>query len=200
MATPLKYFPQRLRGPWLEGYALDFHTVSSRRLGDDEFGRPLFDTKRSPLGEALFQLKYRNDASYLDQIVATVTAFLRTRKWSIDLIVPTPPSNPRRTSQPVGRIADRLGQATGLRVCRQCLCKIKRTDQLKNIHDPNQRAQLLAGAFQANVRLTSGRKLLLIDDLYRSGATAVEAARTLLHNRRAEALYFIAITRTRKHG
>lgn len=165
MARPLKYCPQPLRGPWREGYALDFHTVSSRRLGDDEFGRPLFDTRRSPLGEALFQLKYRNDASYLDQIVATVTAFLRTRNWSIHLIAPTPPSNPRRTSQPVGRIADRLGQTTGLRVCRQCICKIKRTDQLKNIHAPKQRAQLLVGAFQANVSRTSGKKPLLIDDL-----------------------------------
>jgi predicted amidophosphoribosyltransferase len=199
MASPLKYCPQRLRGPWLEGYALDFHTVSSNWIGYDEFDQPLLDTRRTPLGEALYQLKYRSNASYLDQIVGTITAFLRARNWNIDLIIPMPPSNPRRSSQPVIEIARRLGQNLRFPVCGHCVQKVKSTP-LKNVHDPNQRAQLLSGAFRANAAFTSGERLLLIDDLSRSGATAVEVARTLLDNGNAEALYFIAITKTRKHG
>lgn len=199
MASPLKHRQQRLRGPGLEGYALDFHTISSHCIGYDEFGRPEFDTLRPLLGDALYKLKYGGDPSPLDSIVATVMVFLQARKWRIHLILPMPSSNPRRKSQPVVQIARRLGQNMGVPVCNRCIQKVKSTPELKNVHDPKQRAQLLAGAFQADVSRTSGKKLLLIDDLYRSGATAVEVARTLLDNGTAEAVCFVAVTRTRKH-
>lgn len=50
--------PKKLAGRWRAGYALDHHTTSSVYLGDDELGHPAFDTKRSEIGELLYQLKY----------------------------------------------------------------------------------------------------------------------------------------------
>jgi len=50
--------PKIITGCWTEGFALDFHTLSSEFIGDDEYGHPQFDTKRSEIGELLYRLKY----------------------------------------------------------------------------------------------------------------------------------------------
>jgi len=48
--------------------------------------------------------------------------------------------------------------------------------------------------------MAGGKRLLLLDDLYRSGATAQTAARVLMDDGMAAGLYFIAVTKTRKHA
>lgn len=55
--------PSLIPGRWREGYALDLHTESGTHVGDDEYGHPQFETKRSPAGELLFRIKYRLDRS-----------------------------------------------------------------------------------------------------------------------------------------
>lgn len=88
--------PKRITGNWTEGFALDFHTVSSEYIGDDEYGHPQFDTKRSEIGELLFKLKYREDESVLGDLVATVCQFIKSTNWHVDLIVSVPPSRAER--------------------------------------------------------------------------------------------------------
>lgn len=200
MAGPLTTRPLRLTGPWKQGYALDFHTASSTYKGDDEFGHPVFETIRTPLGEALYKLKYSRDRSVIPVIAATVSNYLKARDWQVDGIVPVPPSNARRTVQPVREIAHALGKLAALPVCDACLIKRKSTPPLKDVFDRSQRERFLSGAFLANPQLTAGKSLLLLDDLYRSGATAATAARELLDGGKAKAVYFIAVTRTRTHG
>lgn len=51
----------RANGNWDLGYSLDKHVLSSTYIGDNQWGHPEFATKRSEIGEALFQLKYRSD-------------------------------------------------------------------------------------------------------------------------------------------
>ena len=41
--------PIRIFGNWKEGFAFDLHTISSVYLGDNEYGHPVFDTKRSEM-------------------------------------------------------------------------------------------------------------------------------------------------------
>jgi hypothetical protein len=62
-------------GPWDAGYALHIHTLSSVFLGYNEYGQPSFDTTRSPIGELLYQLKYRNDQSAIEQLAVAVEDF-----------------------------------------------------------------------------------------------------------------------------
>lgn len=202
MAAPLSTNPQLLPGPWSEGYALDVHSTTSHFAGYNEFGHPEYRIHRTPLGEALYDLKYQGNESRLGEIVETVHEFLKSKKWisHLDQIVAMPPSNPRRKSQPVMQIARELGVRAGVAVCGNCIQKVKSTPQLKDVHDPPERRRTLAGAFQANAQLTAGKRLLLIDDLYRSGATAESAASALLGGGKAAAVYFIAVTRTRKDG
>lgn len=68
--------PKKLVGRWRAGYALDHHTTSSVYLGDDEFGHPAFETKRSEVGELLYQLKYRSDTTTVASITDTAAAFV----------------------------------------------------------------------------------------------------------------------------
>ena len=58
--------PRTLRGPWNVGFALHIHTVSSTFLGQDSYGHNRFDTTRSPIGELLYQLKYKNDQTAIE--------------------------------------------------------------------------------------------------------------------------------------
>ncbi len=90
----------RLPGRWRYGFALDYHTVSSTYLGDDEYGHPMFDTKRSDLGELLYRLKYRSDASVLDEIVQVAARFYRSWNPGATVIRPgaTFPVQPPRNS------------------------------------------------------------------------------------------------------
>ena len=50
--------PVPIDGPWIEGFVLDRHVISSVPIGYLGEHMP-FDTTRSALGELVYQLKYR---------------------------------------------------------------------------------------------------------------------------------------------
>src|SRR5689334_10517068 len=96
--------PQTLRGPWASGFALHVHSLSSTYLGDDEYGYPRFSTTRSPVGELLYRLKYRQDKTAIDPLAQAAANFCRkTWRLRIDAILPVPPTQARRL-QPVQAI------------------------------------------------------------------------------------------------
>ena len=72
--------PRQIKGKWTCGYSLDYHTISSEYIGDDEYGHPQFETKRSDMGELLYRLKYKSDRSVLRIIVDTASEFLNNLK------------------------------------------------------------------------------------------------------------------------
>ncbi len=88
--------PKRISGNWKEGFALDFHSLSSEYIGDDEYGRPQFATTRSEIGELLYRLKYKEDKSVLGDIINTASEFIKSTNWPIDIVVSVPPSRKGR--------------------------------------------------------------------------------------------------------
>jgi predicted amidophosphoribosyltransferase len=100
---------KKLEGSWEVGYALHKHTLSSAYAGENEQGHPIFDPTRSEPGEALFQLKYRNDWNQVGTLAAQVQATLLPSFKKIDLIVPMPASS-LRARQPVDELANALGK------------------------------------------------------------------------------------------
>ena len=189
--------PKRIAGDWTEGFALDFHTLSSEHIGDDEYGHPQFDTKRSEIGELLYKLKYREDKSVLDDLVTTVSQFIKSRNWPIDLIVPVPPSRKDRKFQPVPPLALGIGRTLGIDVFVDCVIKVKDTPELKNVFDFEERMRILKDAFQIGGRVVSGRSVLLFDDLYRSGATLDAVSRLLQQEGKVKKTYVLTLTMTR---
>ena len=67
---------------------------------------------------------------------------------------------------------------------------------LKSVADLKERKKALKGAYVPSAAV-KGKTILLFDDLYRSGASMQEAARTLLEAGEAVAVYALALTRTR---
>jgi ComF family protein len=76
-------------------------------------------------------------------------------------------------------IADHLGLLTGLRVEKHLLLRTRRTQPLRGMN-PAARAKTVRGAFAlADGHGVKGRRVLLIDDVHNSGATAAACARVL---------------------
>jgi len=194
----VKINPRKLRGAWTDGFALDVHTTGSTFLGYNAYGHPEFDTARSPLGDLVYRLKNRGDRSTIEPIVETVVAFLKTWQLRVDSIVPVPPSNTAKKSQPVIELATTISERTGIPLCTSCMSKVKSTAQLKDIFDRAKRDEILADAFSVNRDQTKGKRLLVFDDWYRSGATAGAITKLLAGEGAASAVYLLTLTQTRK--
>ena len=139
--------PMQIRGTWRQGYVLDYHTVRSEFLEHDEFGNPMFDTKRTEVGELLYQLKYRRNLEAMDALVAATIAFVKSWQIALDVIVPVPPTRTRRF-QPVFEIAFRLADALGLPILKDFVRNVRNTKELKNVFDYNERIKLLENAYR----------------------------------------------------
>ena len=87
--------PQPIVGSWSAGCALDLHTSRSEFLGHDEFGHPMFDTVRTAVGEALYQLKYAQNSAMVSGLAETAAAFVRGWKCRPDLVLPVPATKDR---------------------------------------------------------------------------------------------------------
>lgn len=190
--------PQGVSGPWKAGIVLDWHTVASQIIGQNEFGYPIFDNTRSEIGELLYQFKYRNDQSALQKILNASIEYLGDKaKGKFNLIIPVPPSNPARTV--TIQLAQGLATGLGIGFSSTALVKFKNTDELKSVSDLEQRKQMLEGAFRADRQQLEAKAVLLVDDLYRSGATLEAAAEAVSAQGKAKVVYVLAITRTRVH-
>jgi competence protein ComFC len=183
--------PERIKGDWSRGYALDEHTISS--VPDGAGG---FITSRTALGQMVYDLKYSQKKINAKKLARVLAEWSR-RKFDLDKIdgiLGVPPSTTRKF-QPVGAIVKRMSEILALPDLSKKLRKTKATKSLKNVLDPRERANELAGAFAFD-REQQIRRVLLVDDLYRSGATAGEVARTV---KRAgvSKVYLVTATKTR---
>ncbi len=90
-----------------------------------------FETTRSPLGELVYQLKYRN--GQLDDIVETAVAFV-AEHWggNTDCVVSPPPSL-HRTRQPAVLIAEGIAKSLGVPCLPSAAVKTTATQQMKNV-------------------------------------------------------------------
>lgn len=174
---------------------LDWHTVDSKHAGENEFGHPVFDTTRSEIGELLYQFKYRSNGKALNQLLALAMERMARAKGKFDLVLPVPPSNPLRTitQQIAAGLAAGLSAPTSV----TALIKVRATDELKSVADPARRRELLSGVFAADPAQIQGKSILLVDDLYRSGATLEAATEAAYAQGKASAVYVFAVTRTR---
>jgi competence protein ComFC len=192
----LEINPIRISGRWAIGFALDVHTTSSELLGHDEYGHPQFASKRSELGELLYKLKFRRNKGVIPEIAELTATFVESYLPKADLIVPVPPSTPRK-EQPVILLARAIGTRVGILVHEDCLWKVRETSQLKNVFDFDERSRLLDGAFEIDRSIVEDKTVLLFDDLYRSGAT-LNAVTVLLYDRGgARDVVALTLTRTR---
>ena len=178
MKTNLK----QIHDGWTDGYVLDKHSLSSVYLGDDEHGHPQFDTTRSEVGEALFQLKYRNDWAQVAPLAAALHDDIVPKFPHIGLIVPMPATNPR-ARQPVVEIAHALGALMSVPGFDGLLMKNNAgASSMKNLATKQDKQVALAGRFwvQDAIEGDGAWNALLVDDLFHTGASMEAACASLL--------------------
>jgi competence protein ComFC len=193
----MEYHPIRIYGQWTVGWALANHVERSVHLYDDEYGNPHFDTVRTEVGEALYQLKYKQSKEQVDALVNVAANWLRKWKPPVDLLVTVPPSNTKRRLQPVALIAQGVADKMGYDLLSDVKFQKKAAVQIKNVKDAEKRQELLEDAFSIDPAAVKGRKVLLFDDLIRSGATMNQLAATLRNSGKVADVYALALTKTK---
>ena len=192
----VKINPELIKGNWREGYCLDKHSVSSTPVGIDELGHTKFDTTRTDLGELLYRYKYKSDKTGFNALIEIISNFLSER-WnpSFDVIVPVPPTKTRAV-QPVLELCSGIAKKINKPCEPGCIIKIKETAQAKDIDSREEKKQLIQQAIKIDEGKVAGKKILVFDDLYGTGAT-LEAVTDALIKAGAKEVFALAITRKR---
>jgi len=107
-----------------------------------------------------------------------------------------PPSKLQRSFQPVVEIATDLAKGLKISLNTTSLTKTKVTVQMKDAGDFSARVAALSAALTCSREL-EGQDVLLVDDLFQSGASMNVAARTLKEQGLVSSVYALALTRTR---
>jgi competence protein ComFC len=174
---------QVLPGNWEKGVALDFH---SRFIGSD--------WQRSQIGELMFRLKYHEDRSVLPHLAHHLRGALddNPELATVDLIAPVPPSE-KRPFEPVQLIAETVAEIVRKPI-QVVFAKRKVTAPQKEMRSLAQKQANVAGVFTCTAPVQD-KTILIVDDLFDSGATLTEITRLLKANG-ARCVYTLVITRT----
>src|SRR5438105_12129320 len=157
---------RQICGAWDLGYALDKHTVKSVYLGDNEYGHPQYETTRSPAGEALFQLKYRQAYGQAEVLAVQMAESLAQHFQGASYVIPMPPSR-HRARQPVIEIATHLAGILGLPCVQNLLVKTGATPQMKDIAIRQDKIDAPRNALTVHDVLPAGQHdILIVDDLF----------------------------------
>lgn len=183
--------PVRIYGVWDEGIVLDNHMLKSVFIGYDENGKEQFENTRTELGELLYKFKYQSNTEVLNDIMELVKNILD--KWNlkdkIDLVIPVPPTNKLRKYQPVEKLSFEIAQYLN-KECDASLLKKDSTLQSKNGYD-------IVGTIRQLKTLDREANILVIDDLYSTGATLNETCKVLKKDSNVKKIYCLAMTRTK---
>lgn len=194
----MKVQVKQINGNWDLGFVLHKHTIKSEFTGYNESGYPCFNTIRTEPGEALYQLKYKDDWKQVNPLAEQLKTTLLPRFGKIDLIIPMPASTARE-KQPVNELANTLGQLTRIPVFENMVVKTPSphdSKPLKDMHTREEKDAALAGRFSINQCI--GDKVrgnaLLLDDIFDTGATMNAACQALRTHPSITHVYVAAIT------
>lgn len=186
-----------LEGNWAVGVAFDLHTLGSTYLGVDEYGHDQWDTTRSEMGELLYQLKYQQRPTVVSDIIALLDQIKGIE--TLDAIIPVPSSDKTRKFQPVELVASALAHKAGIPFMQDVLAKTDAATQVKNMQDMDSRIETLEQQLLLqNATGLQGLNILLLDDLYRSGAT-LQVATRLLYAAGCAKVNVLTLTKTRSN-
>ena len=137
-----------------------------------------------PLNRALLQLKYRPNKIIASVMADWLRELYHQENWNVDLVAPVPLSRNRarqRGYNQAGLIASALAKLLDLPFCDRVLQRIRETKSQVGLN-VSDRKRNVRGAFQADQTIVRGKTILLVDDLFTTGATLAACAASLLEN------------------
>jgi len=139
-------------------------------------------TYEGTLRTAVQRLKYHSDIGLSEILAKPLTGLLCDLNWQVDFVTAVPLSSKRRRQRGYNQaalLAHWVGLAAGLPFHPNALLRLRDTTSQVGLH-ANQRRQNVAGAFQARPTTTSGKNILIIDDVTTTGATMQACSQALL--------------------
>lgn len=186
---------KKIAGLWDVGWVLDKHIVSSVFLGNNESGRPQFDTTRTAAGEATFQLKYRRNWSQAMPLAQAVADNIYPMLEKVGFIVPMPAST-TRARQPVTEVANELGKLVNKPVFDNLLLKTPNGKPLKDIISKEEKIEAIGNSFSIHDGIEGNGpwNVLIVDDLFDTGASMEAACRVMRTYPKVRQVYVAALT------
>lgn len=138
---------------------------------------------RGSVRKSLYRFKYANCRTYASfystEIMNVLGRWIREKKP--DLIVPVPVHKKklrRRGYNQASLIASGISECLGIEMNSRCLVRVKNTLPQRQL-SASDRNKNLANAFEVRGEAVQGKRILLVDDIYTTGATADATASVL---------------------
>jgi ComF family protein len=157
-------------------------------------------THTGKLREAVQGLKYDNNRQLAEPLGKRLAACFVALNWSIDMIVPVPLHTKRLAERGYNQsqvIAEYLAAHTDMPCLPEALRRDKMTRSQVELSAADRLANL-ADAFRGNPALLADQTILLIDDVYTTGATMSNCAHAAL-SAGARAVYGLTVTAARSY-
>ena len=158
-------------------------------------GKAVF-SYRGGMKLSMYRFKYSDKREYADffaeEAVKQYGAWIERR--GIEVIVPVPMYAAKRRSRGYNQaevFAKALGREIAVPVEKNLVKRVKNTIPQKSLND-KQRKDNLKGAFQVRTNIVKYKRVLLVDDIYTTGAT-IDAVGEVLKAIGVEEIYFLCI-------
>lgn len=194
----VKINPMIIEGNWKEGYTLDYFMLESNYKGEDIFGYPIFDVKYSEIGKAMNELKYHKEYNKAIEIANIVTKFIK-EEWKIadkiDGIIATPPTYSREI-QPLFQVVKHLGENLQKPISLDFFRKLS-SEELKKLPQ-EKKMDLFKNSIIKERKLTKRGNILLVDDIFSTGATLKNVCELLKEDIYLDNIYVLVICKNIK--
>ena len=146
--------------------------------------------------ESIYRFKYYNKQEYAGIYAKQMAdrCGRMIRMWSPDVIIPVPihiSKYKERGFNQAGLIAQALGRAMQIPVDEEYLVRIVKTQPMKELSN-RERIKNLQNAFQVRGKVVRYRKVLIVDDIYTTGAT-FDACAAVLKDAGVSQVYGISL-------
>ncbi len=139
---------------------------------------------RSPIREKILEYKFRFCTAYANIFAKYMYVYYNSvidEADYPDIIVPVPLSDQRLKERGYNQselLSEPLAKMLELEHNTNCLKRVRHTIKQSEL-PPRERAENIANAFKADSSIVFNKSILLIDDIYTTGSTVKECARTL---------------------
>jgi competence protein ComFC len=160
-----------LPGHFDAGFALDFHSIRE----DEEWHRTV-------VGEQVYQFKYRGRSVSGRWLTRACLEFLNrlTPQWEINIVLAMPPSKRRKRYTAVEIVASKIARKLNATFLFRELDKLRPTSFMKEAGTLERKHDIIHNTMVVHhPEILKTKRILLLDDLFESGATSTEAVRVL---------------------